>query len=372
LNIKLWDVATREVVRTLRGHREVSSDFEFSPDGKKLVSISGDRLNLWDLPGEPKQEATMRGLVPWGFSGDGRTLVVATTNASVKFLDVATMREIGSRPLPSAQEEPGGKVLPDGQTAVWFGYQGRFELRDLKSWDRITGMSGGNLWWNLEGVTLAPKSQLLAVTQGPRLTGGNSVVLRELRGAQPKATLNCRGPVAFSPDEKILATGAFHSPNILLWDVGTHQQLASLPENKAYSVYTMAFAPDGHTLAAGGGDGTIQFWGVPTGRRLSTLAGHRQRVVALAFSPDGRTLASASNDGTVKLWHLATGREVYGFTLPFTDVFTMAWLMFSNDGQNLLAGRYASRSADEYLVHILRAPSLAEIEAEEKAAAAAR
>jgi WD40 repeat protein/serine/threonine protein kinase len=373
LSIKLWDVAAREVVRTLRGHRDVTFDFEFSPDGKKLVSLSGDRLNLWDLAGEPKHEATMRGLVPWGFSGDGRTLLVATTYASVKLLDVATMREVGSRFLPHAQEEPLGKVLPDGQTAVWFGWRERFELRDLKSWERITGMSGGHLWWNLEGVTLAPKSQLLAVTQGPRLTGGNSVVLRELRGAQPKATLNCRAPVAFSPDEKILATVASDSANIILWDVGTHQQLASLAENKAYRVYTMAFSPDGRTLAAGVGDGTIQFWGVPTGGRLSTLAGHRQPVYALAFSPDGRTLASASNDGTVKLWHLATGREVYGFTLPFTDVFIMAWLMFSNDGQNLLAGRYdRSRSADEYLVRILRAPSLAEIEAEEQAAAAAR
>jgi WD40 repeat protein/tRNA A-37 threonylcarbamoyl transferase component Bud32 len=373
LSITLWDVASCKVVRTLRGHREVSSDFEFSPDGKKLVSISGDRLNLWDLAGEPKQEATMRGLVPWGFSGDGRTLLAATTNASVKLLDMATMRDVGSRPLPHAQVEPLGKVLPDGQTAVWFGWRDRFELRDLKSWEPIPGMSGGNLWWNSEGVTLAPKSQLLAVMQGPRLTGGNSVVLRELRGAQPKATLNCRGPVAFSPDEKILATGGAGSPNIILWDVGTQQQLASLPENKAYSVYTMAFASDGRSLAAGGGDGTIQFWGVPAGPCLSTLAGHRQRVVALAFSPDGRTLASASNDGAVKLWHLATGREVYGFTLPFTDVFNMAWLMFSNDGKNLLAGRYdSSRSADEFLVRILRAPSLAEIEAEEKAAAAAR
>jgi WD40 repeat protein len=378
LNIKLWDVAARGVARTLGvragGHREVSADSEFSPDGKKLVSISGDRLNLWDLAEEPKHEATMRGLVPWGFSGDGRTLVVATTNASVKLLDVATMREVGSRPLAHAQEEPLGKVLPDGHTAVWFGFREGFELRDLKSWERIAGMSGGNLWWNLEGVTLAPKSQLLAATQGRRLTGGDSVVLRELRAAQPKATLkNCRAPVAFSPDEKLLATAGSGSPNIILWDAGTHQQLASLPENKAYGVFTMAFAPDGRTLAAGGGDGTIQFWAMPAGPCRSTLAGHRQRVVALAFSPDGRSLASASNDGTVKLWHLATGREVYGFTLPFTDVFAMAWLMFSNDGKNLLAGRSdSSRSADEYLVRILRAPSLPEIEAEEQAVAAAR
>jgi WD40 repeat protein len=92
-------------------------------------------------------------------------------------------------------------------------------------------------------------------------------------------------------------------------------------------------------------------------------------VTTLAGQPG----SSGSNDGTVKLWHLATGREVYGFTLPFTDLFTMAWLMFSNDGKNLMAGRYdGSRSADEYLVHILRAPSLAEIEAEEKAAGGAR
>ena len=69
-------------------------------------------------------------------------------------------------------------------------------------------------------------------------------------------------------------------------------------------VNSVAFSPDGKTLASDGGDGTVILWEVSTGKRLRTLTGHIGGI-AVAFSPDGKTLASGSWDGTVLLWDLA-------------------------------------------------------------------
>lgn len=67
-------------------------------------------------------------------------------------------------------------------------------------------------------------------------------------------------------------------------------------------VYSVAFSPDGKTIASGSWDKTIKLWEVSTGKLIKTLTGHNSYVHSVAFSPDGKSIASGSGDKTIMLW----------------------------------------------------------------------
>jgi WD40 repeat protein len=69
-------------------------------------------------------------------------------------------------------------------------------------------------------------------------------------------------------------------------------------------VWSVAFSPDGRTLATGSRDKTARLWEVASGKEIAMLRGHENIVRSVAFSPDGRTLATGSHDKTARLWPL--------------------------------------------------------------------
>jgi len=106
--------------------------------------------------------------------------------------------------------------------------------------------------------------------------------------------------VAWSPDGETLATGA-RDNTIKLWT--NKGQLIQTLRGHQGSVYRVVFSPDGETLASASQDNTIKLW-TNKGQLIQTLRGHQGSVYALNFSPDGSILASAGRDKTLRLWNL--------------------------------------------------------------------
>ena len=123
--------------------------------------------------------------------------------------------------------------------------------------------------------------------------------------------------IAFSPNGKTLATG-YENENIRLWDLSSGN-VKQVFTGHPYPLWVQSvdFSPNGETLASlsisiqsSQGKAEILLWDVATGKYRMPLKGHGKNIgegischsSSVAFSPDGKTLVSGSLDGTVRLW----------------------------------------------------------------------
>jgi WD40 repeat protein len=145
--------------------------------------------------------------------------------------------------------------------------------------------------------------------------------------------------LAFAPDGNTLASGSADN-TVKFWDVASRREIRSL--GPGLPAISLAFSPDGRVLAIGLLNQKIKLIDAATGGELRTFTGHAGPVGSVTFSPDGHFLASASDDRTIKVWDVARGAEVVtlgGFSRPVVSV------AFSPDGRLL-----AANSAD----HVIR------------------
>lgn len=110
--------------------------------------------------------------------------------------------------------------------------------------------------------------------------------------------------VCFSPDGKLLATGA-EDRLIRIWDLTT-KRIIKVLRGHEQDIYSLDFFPDGDRLVSGSGDRSVRIWSLRSGQCSLTLS-IEDGVTTVAVSPDGKLIAAGSLDRTVRVWDSTTG-----------------------------------------------------------------
>jgi RNA polymerase sigma factor (sigma-70 family) len=331
----------------LRGHTGDVTCLAFAPDGKTLFSGANPdeaprrgEVKRWDaatgkelpFPGE-RTFQTVDGVA---FAPDGRTVAVTT-------------------------RDPSGQTKPGVELTLWDPSSGehRATLRgcgpvafdrdgkrlaaaendfSIRVWDAATLRPAATLEGHrglIVSLAFAPDDRTLASA-----SNDGTARLWDIDAGRDRRTFEgTKGyqysSVAFAPDGGSVAAVGLPAPEqpgtrrlsggeVVVWEVRTGERLRRWGDGDSGAI-VVAFAPGGRVLATGGYDHNVRLWDAADGKELATLTGHSRYVAALAFSPDGRTLASGSWDGTVRLWDVAAVLAAAGPADPAGTLWSDYW-----------------------------------------------
>ncbi|KAH6717349.1 hypothetical protein BKA61DRAFT_478141 [Leptodontidium sp. MPI-SDFR-AT-0119] len=167
--MRLWDAATGALQQTLKGHTDWVTSVAFSPDGKQVVSGSGDEtMRLWDAATGALQQ-TLKGHTDWvtsvAFSPDGKQVVSGSHDKTVRLWDAATgalQQTLKGHTdwVSSVAFSPDGKQVVSGS-----------DDETVRLWDAATGalqqtLKGHTKWVNSVAFSPDGKLETLGVSDG--------------------------------------------------------------------------------------------------------------------------------------------------------------------------------------------------------------
>jgi eukaryotic-like serine/threonine-protein kinase len=350
----VWNVDRDDPPAILRGHKNAVYWLTFSPDSKRIASMSSDKsVRIWDIASR-KAVAVMPGHATAAraaeFSPDGGRLVTAGLDGTVRVFNAVEGTLAGilrchgqSRDEPDVSEGAAAVAIrdQDGAVSLWdvdlamrrsvllghtsyvydatFGGDGRTIASaawdgTVRLWDADTGLETCAIKQPEMVVTSVALSRDCRRIASFARHGTLGVWDRASKQLVWSVTVDVHGGIdadfraVFNARGDLLAACGSRDGTIRLFDAASGSPAGTLVAHQD-AVSDVAFAPDGSRLASGDSRGTLRIWKLATRAPVASMKAHDERIHRVAFSHDGRLVATASHDKTVRLWDAATLRN---------------------------------------------------------------
>lgn len=332
-DIRIYDVGTGNVLKTLVGPSRYISGMDVSKDGKIIAGGGNYDIALWDAEtGELLRHFTSKhevGVI--SLSADGKYIAAGGYGGTVTVWEVAT--EKVQRTF---------QVEADVVEHVEFSrYGDTLAVGDADSRVKLWNVSSGALLW--EYVPPYPSlASLIAFSPDGRslifVPNNRYVISVDLHSGFDTTTVArldyLRGfCLAYSPDGKRLAMGI--DAGFFIWETDTFGPERFVPISQLRP-NSLCFSADGTLLYCGDFlRGSITITDLNEGKFLRMLNEYSDRVSALGTSPDG-SLVAAATLSTAFVHDGETGERIA--TLPLRHLRACESMRFSPDGTWLAGG----------------------------------
>ncbi len=343
----------------------------FSPDGKRIVSASGNVIRIWDVATRKQIGERIVGhtdtvnSVLYNF--DGTLIVSASDDMTIRIWDPSTGKQRGESLIGHTSEVLYASFSPDGKkiiSASWDGF--------IKIWDYAKG---------IQKKIRHPLADYVEYSRDGRYilsVGGGIVRLFEV--STKKKIKEVFGDVASISVDGAYLVSSDNERGIILSELTLKDSLRLVLENHCKEAYYATYSTNGEIIASVSSDGRVKIWEADTGAliyespriqtcHLSRLSFspcgkmllisslgtsvnlwdlnsaiikspyvHSASVTSAVFSPDGSIIVSASMDGVIKIWDYFSGKQVGEPMNAFTyKSYADVYVAYSPDGSQFLS-----------------------------------